>query len=77
MSPRQLRTRYIASRLKSYLIEEGMTQRTLAEELGMQTQNLNAIINGRLVVGQEIAERISNHLNKPVEELFQNIPVVQ
>lgn len=62
------------------MVELGVTQKDLAEELGISIQNLNAKLNGRNIMNIEEAAKITKilKLDDPVGIFFtNNIPKMQ
>jgi putative transcriptional regulator len=51
-----------------------MTQQALAEQIGVTRQTVNAIEGGKYSPSLEVAFRIAEVFNKPLEEVFQYIP---
>ena len=49
--------------LEEHLKPAGMTQTTLAEQMGVTVQTVNAIINGRRAITAEMAIKLSKALN--------------
>lgn len=56
--------------LKSVLVERRITQRELADAVGLNCTYLGRVINGLHPVGEELAERISEVLGVPAWRLF-------
>lgn len=48
-----------------------MTQQALADQIGVTRQTVNAIEGGKYSPSLEVAFRIAEVFNKPLEEVFQ------
>jgi len=48
-----------------------MTQQALADKIGVTRQTVNAIEGGKYSPSLEVAFRIAEVFNKPLEEVFQ------
>jgi len=55
---------------KEALREAGITQKTIAEELGVTSTSVSLVINGRFV-SRRIMSAIAEKIGKPREEVFQ------
>lgn len=67
-------------KIKAKMVELGITQRELAEELGISIQNLNAKLNGRAVFNIIEAACLTKILKieNPIEIFFaSNVPNMQ
>jgi putative transcriptional regulator len=51
-------------------VERGLSQATLAGEMGVSRQTINAIETGRYSPSLPLAIRLARFLGKPVEEIF-------
>jgi putative transcriptional regulator len=51
-----------------------MTQQGLADQIGVTRQTVNAIEGGKYSPSLEVAFRIAQVFNKPLEEVFQYLP---
>ncbi|WP_022923587.1 helix-turn-helix transcriptional regulator [Serinicoccus marinus] len=56
--------------LRALRTERGWSQATLAEELGVSRQTVNAIETGKFDPSLPLALRIAQLLDLPVEEIF-------
>ncbi len=63
------------NRIKELLKEKGMSQKTLAEKLGMTTVGVSKIVNGTTT--KETMNRIAEILNVKVDELYINGAIVK
>jgi putative transcriptional regulator len=50
-----------------------MTQQELADQIGVTRQTVNAIEGGKYSPSLEVAFRIAQVFNKPLEEVFQYV----
>ena len=50
-----------------------MTQQELADQIGVTRQTVNAIEGGKYSPSLEVAFRIAQVFNKPLEDVFQNV----
>lgn len=50
-----------------------MTQQELADQIGVSRQTLNAIEGGKYSPSLEVAFRIAQVFNKPLEDVFQYV----
>ena len=58
-----------ARKIKSLLIENGITQTSIAEEEGVSASYVHQVIH-RIKTGQRVREAIANALGKTVDELW-------
>ena len=58
-------------RIKELMKEKGVTSREMAKVLGISENGMSMIINGKRQPRFEILERISNHLELEVWQLFR------
>lgn len=56
--------------IKTILKQKGMTQKDLAEDLGMSLQQLNNTISGRNTASMAVYERIADKLGVEFWQLF-------
>lgn len=62
----------ISNRIRSLRFEHGeMTQKDLAERVGVTRQTLNAIEGGKYSPSLEVAFRIAEVFQIPLEQVFQ------
>ena len=54
-----------------------MTQQTLADRVGVTRQTVNAIEGGKYSPSLEVAFRIAQVFNKPLDEVFQYVGGVE
>jgi len=59
-------------RLSRLIKQSGRAKKELAEELGISTQMLNALIRGNRNPSLELAKKIADVLDSSIEELFFN-----
>lgn len=59
------------TKLKKILREKGISQVFLAREIGMNIKTLNAIINGRINLSLETANKICRTLNINIIDLIE------
>lgn len=67
-------------KIKAKMVELGVTQKDLAEKLGISMQNLNAKLNGRNIMNIEEAAKITKilKLDDPIDIFFNNnVPNMQ
>ncbi|MDR9795251.1 helix-turn-helix transcriptional regulator [Aeribacillus pallidus] len=57
-------------RLSRLIKQSGRAKKELAEELGISTQMLNALIRGNRNPSLELAKKIADVLDSSIEELF-------
>lgn len=60
---------YIGKTLKEILNAKGMTQKQLADDTGINREDINAIANDRLSVGEDRLRRIAESLNATALDL--------
>ncbi len=53
---------------------EEMTQQSLADQIGVTRQTVNAIEGDKYSPSLEVAFRIAQVFDKPLEEVFQYVP---
>lgn len=58
------------NRLKAARVFVGLTQKQLAEKVGIEEINISRFETGRAEPGDELKHRIAQELNKEVMELF-------
>ena len=56
--------------LKMAIFKTGMTQRKLADEIGVHESVISGAISGRIVLTGEEKKKIAQALNKKIKELF-------
>ena len=56
--------------IKAYMVLRGISQKELAERIGIVVSTLNFKINGKVPFNRDEMELISRVLNAPIEELF-------
>lgn len=56
--------------LKVRRIQKGLSQKELAERVGLTNQSISDFETGRLNPSYEVMKRISKELDSPVDELF-------
>lgn len=56
--------------LKIKRIQKGLTQKELAERVGLTNQSISDYETGKLNPSYEVMKRISKELDSPVDELF-------
>lgn len=61
----------VNTKLKLKLVEKGIKQKDLAEELKVTIQSLNGWVNGKNKPSLEMALRIAKRLGCTVEELWE------
>ena len=59
-------------KLKGIRVANGITQKKMAEELGVTVQYLNRVEKGLVDPRRSLMIKISKALNTPVQELFFN-----
>lgn len=57
--------------VKFKLISQNMTQKELAEKIGISEEYLSKIINGKHTCNVKIAIKIAKNLNTTVEDIFK------
>jgi plasmid maintenance system antidote protein VapI len=57
-------------KIKKALIDEDMTARDLAHDVGLHETKLSLIVNGRMIPTDSEADRIAKALNRNPDELF-------
>jgi transcriptional regulator with XRE-family HTH domain len=63
----------ISTPLKAALISEGMKQRELAAEVGVHESVVSGLCRGWRNPDEPLAEKISEVLSRPREEIFPNM----
>lgn len=63
----------IPANLKVERVKRGMTQEQLAGELGISRSYVALIETNREVPGQELAAKMENYFNKPVDYLLRKV----
>ena len=63
------------NKIKDLLKEKGMTQKELAEKLGMSAVGVSKLVNGTTT--KETMNRIAEILNVKVDELYANGAIVK
>lgn len=58
--------------IERVLKQKGMTQRDLAERLGVTVQAVNSVVCGRSIASEKLLERYAQALDVNVEDLFDN-----
>ena len=62
----------IAARIRSLRKQRGLTQQELAERIGVTTQYVNYIENGKRGIGIPLLERIARVLDVPLSAFFED-----
>jgi len=57
-------------RLKKALIDAGLSQRELAEVVGMGESRISQVFNGHLLISRDMQSKIAAALKKRAKELF-------
>ena len=57
--------------LKLAILEEGLTQRDLAREIGINESLVSMAIHGKFIFDDEQKSKIAQLLNRPERELFR------
>lgn len=57
-------------KLKGLIVEKGITQKELAEEIGISREMFNRKINGKNEFRLSEAFKISEYFKKPISEIF-------
>ena len=60
----------LANRIKSERERVGLTQASLAEQVGVSRKTINTVENGVFTPSALLAVKLARALNVPVEELF-------
>jgi putative transcriptional regulator len=60
----------VENRIRDLRAETGMSQRELAETLGVSRQTVNSIETGRYDPSLPLAIAIARYFHRPVEEIF-------
>ena len=68
----------IRNQIRTLRFHQGeMTQRELADQIGVTRQTVNAIEGGKYSPSLEVAFRIARVFDKPVEEVFQYVATTE
>ncbi len=60
----------VNNELKVYRAKHDLTQEELAIEMGVSRQTINAIETGKYNPSLELALKLADHFDVPIEELF-------
>ena len=58
--------------IERVLRQKGMTQRDLAERLGVTVQAVNSVVCGRSIASRKLLDRYAKALDVSVEDLFDD-----
>ena len=61
----------VTNELKTYRVLADMTQETLATEVGVSRQTINAIEKGKYLPSLDLALKLGRIFNVPIETLFR------